>query len=135
MTEEDEELEEHALDDDNFELVDDFNVNFINSFVDKQCYKLWADNNFIRLDKEFELNCVTKITHPFHGQLNISDIKLKLMHTFSSTESGRKLNKAIVEGSKLVTTTGKAVVGGISQAKSSLTSFLNNFSNKTVFKK
>lgn len=118
--------------DDNIELIEDFNVNFVNAFIDTQCYKLWAENNFSRLDKELEMNSVTKITHPFNGSLNINDLRLKLMHTFSATESGRKVNKAIVEGSKLVTTTGKAVIGQLSQARSSLSSFLNNISNKTT---
>ena len=126
-----EERSDVSIDSDNMELVEDFNISFVNSFVDTRCYKLWAENNFSRLDRELELNSVTRITHPFNGSLNISDLKLKLMHTFSATESGRKVNKAIVEGSKLVATTGKAVIGGISQAKSSLSSFLSNISNKT----
>lgn len=117
------------------ELLDDYNLSYVNSFMNTSCYKQWSQKNIQRLEKEFEINSnnnnVMKISHPFNGQLNINDLKLRLMHTFSSTESGRKLNKAIIEGSKLVSNTGKAVVGSITQARSSLSSFLNNISSKS----
>ncbi len=69
-----------------------------------------------------------RLVHPFNGQISVNDIKLRFNLIFTSTESGRKLNKAFVEGGKLMNSTGKAVNEAFSQAKVSFSSFFNNWS-------
>ena len=69
-----------------------------------------------------------RLMHPFNGQISVNDIKLRFNLIFTSTESGRKLNKAFIEGGKLMNNTGKAVNEALSQAKQSFSSFLNNWS-------
>ena len=69
-----------------------------------------------------------KLNHPFSGQISVNDIKLRLNVLFTGTESGRKINKALMEGGKLVNNTGKAVGDALSQAKSTFNSFLSNWS-------
>jgi hypothetical protein len=69
-----------------------------------------------------------RLVHPFNGQISVNDIKLRFNLIFTSTESGRKLNKAFVEGGKLMNSTGKAVNDAFSQAKVSFSSFFNNWS-------
>ena len=85
-----------------------------------------------------------RLMHPFNGQISVNDIKLRFNLIFTSTESGRKLNKALVEGGKLMNSTGKAVNEALSQAKVSFSSFFNNWSlgspsqsdtSKSVFKR
>jgi hypothetical protein len=70
-----------------------------------------------------------KIIHPFNGQIGVNDIKLKLNVLFNTTESGRKINKALIEGGKIVNSTGKAVGDALTQAKSTFSSFLSNWSS------
>jgi hypothetical protein len=70
-----------------------------------------------------------KISHPFNGQIGVNDIKLKLNVLFNTTESGRKINKALIEGGKIVNSTGKAVGDALTQAKSTFSSFLSNWSS------
>ena len=69
-----------------------------------------------------------RLMHPFNGQISVNDIKLRFNLIFTSTESGRKINKAFVEGGKLMNSTGKAVNEAFSQAKVSFSSFFNNWS-------
>lgn len=71
----------------------------------------------------------TKLNHPFNGNLGVSDIKLRFNFLFTTTESGKKINKAFTEGSKIMNTTGRAVGDALSQAKSSFSSFFSSWSN------
>jgi len=112
-------------------VIDDFNTSFVYELMQTNCFKSWASANRARLEAELFGSGSVRVFHPFNGQLSIGDVKLRLMHTFASTESGRKLNKALIEGSKLVNSTSKAVATGINQAKTSLSSFFNNLSAKT----
>lgn len=73
-----------------------------------------------------------RLMHPFNGQISVNDIKLRFNLIFTSTESGRKINKAFVEGGKLMNSTGKAVNEAFSQAKVSFSSFFNNWSLGTT---
>ncbi len=114
--------------------IDDFNLNFVSEFINTDYYQAWSAQNSANLSNElkvFDKHNFYKISHPFNGQLNIiNDIKLRFMHTFQSTDSGRNLNKALAESGKLVTNTGKAVAGGFNKAKSTFSSFLNNLAAK-----
>ena len=63
------------------------------------------------------------MVHPFNGQMGVNDIKLKFNFLITTTESGRKLNKAFMDTTKIVNSTGKAVGEVFSQAKSTFSSF------------
>lgn len=111
-------------------LLDDFSYQFAIEFSQTEVYKKWLKTNKERL--ELQLNDKnSKAYHPFNGQLNVNDLKLKIMHTFSSSEQGRKINKALAEGSKIVTSASKTVFSGLNQAKSGLSSFFNTIQTKT----
>ncbi len=114
--------------------IDDFNMNFVRELIHTDHYKTWSAENSESLNNElkaFDKSNSYKISHPFNGQLNIiNDIKLRFMHTFQSTDSGRNLNKAFAESGKIVSNTGKAVAGGFNKAKTTFSSFLNNLSAK-----
>lgn len=74
----------------------------------------------------------TKLSHPFSGTMSVHDIKLRFNFMFTTTDSGKKINKALVEGSKIVNTTSRAVGDALSQAKSSFSSFLSNWSTTST---
>ena len=59
----------------------------------------------------------TRLSHPFNGQMSVSDIKLKFNFLFTGTESGRKINKI--------------VNNAVSQAKSTLGSFFSSWSSSS----
>ena len=86
-------------------------------------------HNIIKKLKHLE---TVRLGHPFNGQLGVNDLKLRVNFLFTGTDSGRKLNKALAEGSKIVNTTGKAVGDALSQAKSSFTSFLSSWSSASA---
>jgi hypothetical protein len=55
--------------------------------------------------------------------MGMNDIKLKFNFLFTTTDSGKKLNKALAEGSKM----GRAVGDALNQAKTSFSSFLSSW--------
>ncbi|CAF0935451.1 unnamed protein product [Brachionus calyciflorus] len=136
---------------------EDFNSNFVNELKKTCWFKKWLKSNKTSVEKnllKFDNDRLAKqlieaqnlnqkfqtlfqnlqeietirLSHPFNGQMSVSDIKLKFNFLFTTTESGRKINKALSEGSKLVNNTGKAVGDALSQAKSSFSSFLSSWS-------
>ncbi|RNA31248.1 hypothetical protein BpHYR1_042459 [Brachionus plicatilis] len=68
-----------------------------------------------------------RLSHPFNGQMSVSDIKLKFNFLFSTTESGRKINKALAEGSKLVNNTGRVFGDAFNHAKLGFNSFFGGW--------
>lgn len=70
-----------------------------------------------------------KVNHPFSGTMGVHDIKLRFNFLFTTTDSGKKINKALAEGSKIMNTTGRAVGDALSHAKSSFTSLWSNWSS------
>ncbi|XP_043478388.1 late secretory pathway protein AVL9 homolog [Leptopilina heterotoma] len=91
--------------------TDHFNTLFISAWRTTNNYKKW---------KDFNSTEITSIEprHPFVGQLSVQDMKLRLTHSMQNTESGRKLNQAML-------TTGKAVGGALSQAKGAFSTWWN----------
>lgn len=133
--------------------TDDYNLNFLNEFKQTDCFSEWYNTNRSQLeatlfkpDEETE-SMKTNLTrldylmrrlrqlddiglaHPFNGQMGVNDIKLKFNFLFTTTESGRKLNKALVDTGKMMNSTGKAVGEVFSHAKSTFSSFLSNWSS------
>jgi hypothetical protein len=86
-------------------------------------------NRFNILFTKFQELEQTKLNHPFNGQISVSDIKLKFNFLFTTTESGRKLNKALHEGGKIVNNTSRAVGDAFSVAKSTFSSFFSSWSS------
>ena len=134
---------------------DDFNPNFVNALRLTDSFKHWYELARPKLEKDIfkknfdntqtdsanlnarlqvllkELKEVDQIRviHPFNGQISVNDLKLRFNFLFTTTESGRKINKALAEGGKIVNTTGKAVGEAFSHAKSTFSSFLNSWSS------
>ncbi|KAG7209136.1 hypothetical protein KM043_015280 [Ampulex compressa] len=90
--------------------TDHYNSAFMAAWRSTNNYKMWNNSNKPEIDN-------VEVGHPFAGQLSVQDMKLRLSHTMQNTESGRKLNQAMVSTGRAVATTGKAVGGAISQAK------------------
>ena len=55
--------------------------------------------------------------HPCSGQLSVSDVKLRLSHTMTNTEGGKRVSAVVQSTGKAVSDTGKVVAGGIGAAK------------------
>ncbi|XP_055490615.1 late secretory pathway protein AVL9 homolog [Leucoraja erinacea] len=74
--------------------------------------------------------------HPFQGQYNVSDVKLRLSHSVQNSERGKKLGNAMISTSRSVVQTGKAVsqsVGGaLTSAKSAMTSWFSTFNQQSA---
>lgn len=104
---------------DNCIEVNHFNYNFVTAWRETHNYKMWLSGiNPGILD--------VSAGHPFAGQLSVSDMKLRFAHTMQNSESGRKINQAMISTGKAVATTSKAVGGAISQAKGAFSSWWNN---------
>lgn len=137
---------------------DDYNAGYLSEFKQTDCFKEWYDANRSKLEgslfkmpesdqpvvvntSESKLDSMMKrlkqldeigVGHPFNGQMGVNDIKLKFNFLITTTESGRKLNKALADTSKIVNSTGKAVGEAFSHAKSTFSSFLNNWSSSSL---
>jgi len=100
--------------------LDQFNKWFVSAFQKSECFKKWLSDPLSKNILEINPG------HPFTGQLSVADMKLRLAHTMQTTEGGRKLNQAMVSTSRVVSTTGRAVGGALSQAKGALSSWWSN---------
>lgn len=98
--------------------VDHFNSSFMSAWKDTHNYKMWNYAESSIMD--------VMPGHPFAGQLSVADMKLRLSHTMHNTESGRKINQAMVSTGRAVATTSKAVGGAISHAKGAFSSWFSN---------
>ncbi|GAB6030543.1 hypothetical protein CHUAL_007408 [Chamberlinius hualienensis] len=97
-------------------IVDSFNLSFMSAWKQTHNYNLWKASD---KDGILEINP----GHPFHGQIGVSDMKLRLSHTMQNSERGKKLNQAVVNTGKAVIQTSKVLGGAISQAKSTVFSW------------
>ncbi|GBP85348.1 Late secretory pathway protein AVL9 homolog [Eumeta japonica] len=97
--------------------IEPYNSHFMSAFKSTTIYQQWlkATNSG---DIEAFLNLAP--VHPFAGQLSVSDMKLKLAHTMSASESGRKVTAAVASTGRAVATTSRAVGGALSQARGAL---------------
>ncbi len=90
-----------------------FNANFMRMWRSTNNYRRWRR----------ELKASTRKTfvdtlpagHPFSGVLSVNDVRLHLSNAMGSSEGGRKV-------SQVVSSTGRAVAGGISTAKGAFSS-------------
>ncbi|XP_014241990.1 late secretory pathway protein AVL9 homolog [Cimex lectularius] len=107
--------------------IDQFNKSYVTALQESQSYKEWKSDP--RSQNILEINP----GHPFAGQVSVvKDMKLKIEHTMQTTESGRKLNQAMVTTGRAVATTGKAVGGAFIQARGALSSWWSNLTAQQV---
>ncbi|XP_041367751.1 late secretory pathway protein AVL9 homolog [Gigantopelta aegis] len=100
--------------------LDDFGNHFVLAWKTTYNYRHWNKKEHIGF-KDIPSG------HPYGGNLNVADIRVKLAHTMQNTERGKKLNAAVVQTGKYVVQTGKAVGGALNHAKSTLSSWFSSF--------
>ncbi|RWS14232.1 late secretory pathway protein AVL9-like protein [Dinothrombium tinctorium] len=95
-----------------------FNANFVSAWKETHNYKIW---NSVPRPAVLELNP----GHPFHGQMSIADVKLKLSQAMFTTERMKKMNNTVNQ-------TGKAVGGAINSAKTAVSSWWSQWNTGTT---
>ncbi|XP_050793955.1 late secretory pathway protein AVL9 homolog [Gopherus flavomarginatus] len=117
-----------VLQPDNEKILSDFGTAFVATWKNTHNYRVWNSNKHPALA---EVNS----SHPFQGQYSVSDVKLRLSHSVQNSERGKKIGTAMVNTSRNVVQTGKAVgqsVGGaFTNAKSAMSSWLSTFTQST----
>ncbi|RWS28873.1 hypothetical protein B4U80_11092, partial [Leptotrombidium deliense] len=94
-----------------------FNSHFMTAWKETYNYRIWSATAHPAI---LDLNA----GHPFHGQLSIADVKLKLSHAMFSTERAKKINNTVSQ-------TGKAVGGAITSAKTAVSSWWSQWNSST----
>ncbi|XP_043544744.1 late secretory pathway protein AVL9 homolog [Chiloscyllium plagiosum] len=118
-----------TLQPDNDKMLADYGVLFVAAWKNTHHFRVWNSNKH---------PAVTEINpgHPFQGQYNVSDVKLRLSHSVQNSERGKKLGNAMISTSRSMVQTGKAVgqsVGGaLTSAKSAMTSWFSNFNQQAT---
>uniref|UniRef100_A0A6M2DGJ9 Putative late secretory pathway protein avl9 n=1 Tax=Xenopsylla cheopis TaxID=163159 RepID=A0A6M2DGJ9_XENCH len=92
-----------------------FNGNFISAWRRTDSFKSWSENYGGELQNFDEIPA----SHPCVGQLSVGDVKLRLTQTMQNSESGRKINLA-------VTNTSRVVGGALSQARGVFSNWWSN---------
>ncbi|KAK6165935.1 hypothetical protein SNE40_022741 [Patella caerulea] len=105
---------------DDVKLQEDFGLVFISAWKTTNNYRYWSSMSHPALH-----NIPTG--HPFQGNLNMNDIRMRLSHTMQNTERGKKLNAAVVQTGKYMVETGKAVGGALNHAKSAVSSWFSSW--------
>ncbi|CAH0406435.1 unnamed protein product [Chilo suppressalis] len=97
--------------------IDSYNAQFMAAFKTTPAYQHW-----LKTTNNGDIEAFTNLVpaHPFSGQLSVADMKLKLAHTMSTTEGGRKVTAAVASTGRAVATTSRAVGGALSQARGAL---------------
>ncbi|XP_060678910.1 late secretory pathway protein AVL9 homolog [Hemiscyllium ocellatum] len=118
-----------TLQPDNDKMLADYGVLFVAAWKNTHHFRVWNSNKH---------PAVTEINpgHPFQGQYNVSDVKLRLSHSVQNSERGKKLGNAMISTSRSMVQTGKAVgqsVGGaLTSAKSAMTSWFSTFNQQAT---
>jgi len=101
----------------------EFNGAYIFALQNTHNYKVWRGRGS-GPEAWPGLDAVGEPTHPGSSpHLSVNDIKLKVAHTMSSSQSGRKVAAAAATTGKAVVSTGKAVGGAIYSARTSISSW------------
>ncbi|XP_074918683.1 late secretory pathway protein AVL9 homolog [Chelonoidis abingdonii] len=87
---------------DNEKILSDFGTAFVATWKNTHNYRVWNSNKHPALA---EVNS----SHPFQGQYSVSDVKLRLSHSVQNSERGKKIGTAMINTSRNVVQTGKAV--------------------------
>jgi len=85
---------------------EDFSRAFIRSWKSTHNYRVWVCGK--------HGDAVNGAAgHPFQGQVNLADMKLRLTHTMQNTDQGRKISQAASQTGRYVAQTGRAVGGAL----------------------
>ncbi|XP_013793559.1 late secretory pathway protein AVL9 homolog [Limulus polyphemus] len=106
--------------------AEEFNSSFVMAWKTTHNYKMWKSGNYLGI---LEVNPV----HPFHGQLNVGDMRLRLAHTMQNSEKGRRLNQAVMSTGKAVVQTSRVFGGAWTSAKSMMSSWWSNFGSSSQY--
>ncbi|PVD30479.1 hypothetical protein C0Q70_09745 [Pomacea canaliculata] len=112
-----------AMQQEDSKLLEDYGIPFISAWRTTHNYHHWLDTS--PHPKMAEISAA----HPYQGNFNVNDVRMKLNHTMQSSEKGRKLNAAVVQTGKYVMQTGKAVGGAFSSARSAVSSWFNSIAS------
>ncbi|XP_046965063.1 late secretory pathway protein AVL9 homolog [Vanessa cardui] len=97
--------------------IESYNTQFMAAFKSTPAYEKWLkETNNAEIESFINLTPM----HPFSGQLSVADMKLKLAHTMSTTEGGRKVSAAVASTGRAVASTSRAVGGALSHARGAL---------------
>jgi hypothetical protein len=99
-----------------------FNASFMQQWKRTRSYWHWRHG---RADCASRLRDALPPGHPFAGQLSVTDMKLHLSNTMTNTESGKRV-------SQVVSSTGRAVAGGLSSARGAFSSLMTSLRPQTV---
>ncbi|CAH1789148.1 unnamed protein product [Owenia fusiformis] len=102
---------------DDEKALDDYNSHFMNAWRTTHNYRMWQNTPHDAI-KQVEPG------HPFRGQVNVADMKLRLAHTMQYTTGGKRINAAVMSTGKAMSQTGKVVGGALTNAKSAVSSWL-----------
>ncbi|XP_032802222.1 late secretory pathway protein AVL9 homolog [Petromyzon marinus] len=120
-----------TLQPDNEKLLADFGMGFVTAWQDTHNYRVWNSNTHPGMDD-------VQAGHAFHGQYSVADVKLRLAHSVSNSERGKKIGNAVITTSRSVVQTSKAVghsVGGaLTNAKSAMSSWFTNLTTQPAEK-
>ncbi|CAF0986350.1 unnamed protein product [Rotaria sordida] len=98
----------------NDEAINDFNPLFVKSFQSTDAFRLWQSKGpYPYIDQIIP-------RHPQAGQLNVTDVKLRVAHVLDDTETGRKLKGAFEDTSQFMGEKSRAATKVLGQAKNSL---------------
>ncbi|CAF1195537.1 unnamed protein product [Adineta steineri] len=98
----------------NDEAMNDFNSTFVQSFQMTEAFRLWQlKGPYPHFDQIIP-------RHPQAGQLNVTDVKLRVSHVLDDTETGRKLKGAFEDTSQFMGEKSRAATKVLGQAKNSL---------------
>ena len=92
-----------------------FNATFMRLWTRTQNYRDWRK----RVDAKNLREKLPNSSHPFRQSSGLNDVKLHLSNTLTNSESGKR-------AAQVVSNTGKAVAGGITQAKGAFSSFFSS---------
>ncbi|CAF3302750.1 unnamed protein product [Rotaria socialis] len=98
--------------------INDFNSSFMKSFQSTNAFHLWQSKGpYPHMDQ-------IPARHPQSGQLNVTDVKLRVAHALDDTETGRKLKNALEDTSQFMGDKSRAASKVLGQAKNSIFSSL-----------
>ncbi|UJR17918.1 hypothetical protein I4U23_004817 [Adineta vaga] len=98
----------------NDEAMNDFNYSFVKSFQTTEAFRLWQSKGpYPYFDQIIP-------RHPQAGQLNVTDVKLRVAHVLDDTETGRKLKGAFEDTSHFMGEKSRAATKVLGQAKNSI---------------
>ncbi|XP_005106698.1 late secretory pathway protein AVL9 homolog [Aplysia californica] len=105
---------------DDSKMLEDFGSSFISAWKTTHNFHTWFESDHPAIK-------VFPPGHPFQGNLNMTDVRMRFNHTLQNSERGRKINAAVVQTGKYVVQTGKVVGGALTSAKSAVSGWFSSW--------